>query len=103
MWYRVQHNNKSVTLHHKVPAINTVFFSTQRKNPFLEPESTMHGSSVTLNTERLSAFFFVQGNQCYQQLLYLSDILFTEEGTAVAQWLRCCATYRKVPGSIPDG
>jgi len=22
-------------------------------------------------------------------------------GTAVAQWLRCCATYRKVAGSIP--
>ena len=24
-------------------------------------------------------------------------------GTAVAQWLRCCATHRKVAGSIPDG
>jgi hypothetical protein len=24
-------------------------------------------------------------------------------GTAVAQWLRCCATNRKVPGSIPAG
>ena len=24
-------------------------------------------------------------------------------GTAVAQWLRCCATIRKVAGSIPDG
>jgi len=23
--------------------------------------------------------------------------------TAVAQWLRCCATSRKVAGSIPDG
>jgi len=23
--------------------------------------------------------------------------------TAVAQWLRCCATNRKVTGSIPDG
>ena len=22
---------------------------------------------------------------------------------AVAQWLRCCATNRKVAGSIPDG
>jgi len=22
--------------------------------------------------------------------------------TAVAQWLRCCATHRKVAGSIPD-
>ena len=24
-------------------------------------------------------------------------------GTAVAKWLRCCATNRKVAGSIPDG
>ena len=24
-------------------------------------------------------------------------------GTAVAQWLRCCATNRKVVGSIPAG
>ena len=24
-------------------------------------------------------------------------------GTAVAQWLRCCATDRKVTGSIPAG
>jgi hypothetical protein len=24
-------------------------------------------------------------------------------GTAVAQWLRCCATNRKVAGSIQDG
>ena len=25
------------------------------------------------------------------------------KGTAVAQWLRCYATNRKVAGSIPDG
>jgi len=25
------------------------------------------------------------------------------EGTAVAQWLGCCATHRKVDGSIPAG
>ena len=25
------------------------------------------------------------------------------EGTAVAQWLRCCAANRKVAGSIADG
>ena len=28
---------------------------------------------------------------------------FEAQGTAVAQWLRCCATNRKVIGSIPDG
>jgi len=26
-----------------------------------------------------------------------------QRGTAVAQWLRCCATDRKVAGSIPAG
>ena len=30
-------------------------------------------------------------------------ILHSVMGTAVAQWLRCCATSRKVAGSIPDG
>ena len=30
-----------------------------------------------------------------------SDICFNL-GTAVAQWLRCCTTNRKVAGSIPD-
>ena len=31
------------------------------------------------------------------------SLLFIVQGTAVAQWLRCCATNRKVAGSIPDG
>ena len=30
-------------------------------------------------------------------------IVVQQEGAAVAQWLRCCATIRKVAGSIPDG
>ena len=34
-------------------------------------------------------------------LLY-SDT-FLGGGTTVAQWLRCCATNRKVDGSIPAG
>jgi hypothetical protein len=29
--------------------------------------------------------------------------LHKDMGTAVAQWLRYCATNRKVAGSIPDG
>jgi hypothetical protein len=31
---------------------------------------------------------------------YLAPLV---RGTAVAQWLRYCATNRKVTGSIPDG
>jgi hypothetical protein len=33
---------------------------------------------------------------------YFSKLL-VKTGTAVAQWLRYCATNRKVAGSIPDG
>ena len=31
------------------------------------------------------------------------NYLLEEPGTAVAKWLRCCATNRKVAGSIPAG
>jgi len=30
-------------------------------------------------------------------------VINKKSGTAVAQWLRCFATDRKVAGSIPDG
>ena len=30
-------------------------------------------------------------------------VVLEKEGTAVAQWLRFCATNRKVAGSIPVG
>jgi hypothetical protein len=33
----------------------------------------------------------------------LFSFIVLDTGTAVAQWLRCCATNRKVAGSIPDG
>ena len=39
--------------------------------------------------------------QVCSTLLY-SGVL-SSKGTAVAQWLRCCATNRKVTGSIPAG
>ena len=29
--------------------------------------------------------------------------VWTESGIAIAQWLSCCATNRKVAGSVPDG
>ena len=32
-----------------------------------------------------------------------NSVLLTYLGTAVAQWLRCCAINRKVAGSIPAG
>ena len=36
-------------------------------------------------------------------LNHIGYIRCTIRGTAVAQWLRCCATNRKVAGSIPAG
>jgi len=37
------------------------------------------------------------------KLEYFNILLTWGWWTAVAQWLRCCATNRKVAGSIPDG
>jgi hypothetical protein len=37
--------------------------------------------------------------KCYAVL----DLVHNPVGTAVAQWLRYCATNQKVAGSIPDG
>jgi len=36
-------------------------------------------------------------------ILYITVLPDDMVGTAVAQWLRCCATNRKVAGSIPAG
>ena len=37
-------------------------------------------------------------------LCRLHSILYVQKSaTAVAQWLRCCATNREVAGSIPSG
>ena len=38
-----------------------------------------------------------------QDEIYLyHNLCYSPKITAVAQWLRCCATNRKVAGSIPD-
>jgi len=39
-------------------------------------------------------------NNMPQNIFY---VIYLHMGTAVAQWLRCCATNRKVAGSIPAG
>ena len=43
----------------------------------------------------------LQGNGIFVNCNWV-DTLW-QWGTAVAQWLRCCATNRKVAGSIPAG
>jgi len=36
-------------------------------------------------------------------IYYVYVKCYVDWGIAVAQWLSCCATYRKVAGSIPAG
>ena len=42
-------------------------------------------------------------SECFVALHESFNPLPANVGTAVAQWLRCCATNRKVAGSILDG
>ena len=37
------------------------------------------------------------------QYIVLAILVSSVWATAMAQWLRCCATNQKVAGSIPDG
>ena len=41
--------------------------------------------------------------KCVCVCVYIYIYIYIYLGTAVEQWLRCCATNRKVAGSIPDG
>jgi len=41
--------------------------------------------------------------QCKEPSTKFQLFIVSVRGTAVAQWLRCCATNRKVAGSIPAG
>ena len=49
-------------------------------------------------------FFFLFRKRKFLGLLIRShgEVLSLHQGTAGAQWLRCCATNRKFAGSIPD-
>jgi len=50
---------------------------------------------------------FIHETPAYQDYIHKVSVILHDyvsaQGTAVAQWLRCCATNRKVAGSIPDG
>jgi len=48
-----------------------------------------------------AVYFRIHRN--HLQCLEIDFTLYYVEGTVVAQWLRCCATNRKVAGSIPGG
>ena len=46
--------------------------------------------------------FYVEQKCLTTSGLFFETLLLQRRGT-VAQWLRCCATNRKVAGSIPAG
>ena len=55
-------------------------------------------SSLDMNLIKERLILFLNVYQCIHKRSYVIC-----EGTAVAQWLRRCATNPKVAGSIPDG
>ena len=57
-------------------------------------------SSTGLSRLVWESFNFLPFNHT---LAYILRYYTVSWGTAVAQWLRCCATNRKVAGSIPAG
>jgi len=52
-------------------------------------------SGLPSNRICCNVFYLNRGNKY--------EIVLNNLGTAVTQWLKCCATNRKVAGSIPDG
>jgi len=63
---------------------------------------------IFVRQQEFSLFLSIEGKLTFIVHLPAFDINFgnviTEiQGTAVAQWLRCCATNRKAAGSNPDG
>ena len=62
---------------------------------------------VDSNSNIVSTYVFRRPYRMIQTIdqgcnLNYDGVLYSE-GTAVAQWLRCCDTNRKVAGSIPAG
>ena len=62
--------------------------------------------ALRLNIHLQLILFYLYLLNCIDFILtsfYLFDLCFYSQtlGTAVAQWLRCCATNRKFAGSIP--
>jgi hypothetical protein len=53
------------------------------------------------NCLTLSLLMYIYGAPCKAK--NLTSCIHMDPGHAVAQWLRHCATNRKVAGSIPDG
>ena len=72
---------------------------------FLRPDKPSRSSRAMFcprHSVVLSVELFIYVDIYYVIGLFRKNIL-NRTGTAVAQWLRCCATNRQVAGSIPAG
>ena len=65
--------------------------------------------NINLNLCRdiIAVLLTFEKNRQHKCTLWEEHIILNDthdgRGTAVAHWLRCCATYLKMAGSIPDG
>ena len=58
---------------------------------------------VNITVTRKKVLILLHSVQYYDLFVYILCIYLFSQGTAVTQWLRCCATNQKVAGSIPAG
>ena len=98
----------SFTRRHTLP-LPSPFFGSKLINPLIY--------TTEFSWPPLAAYEEQSSPECYKQILCAFSRVLTrtvirdnidcitsrQMGTAVAQWLRCCATNRKVAGSIPAG
>ena len=71
-------------------------FSIKTRSPSPIPYTALH--LIPLHFASFPSFHFTS----FRCTLHWITFHFALQ-TAVAQWLRCCATNRKAAGSIPDG
>ena len=64
-----------------------------KEDPLLEQERPPGSLELSLKHSKSETSLYA---------CFTIDSVSSIRGTTVAQWLRCCATDRKVAGSIPD-
>jgi len=74
-------------------------FNLARPNLSISPPVTGNTTKPSINYSSTNVTF----RECWEAIyIYIYIYIYTGR-TAVAQWLRCCATNPKVAGSIPAG
>ena len=72
----------------------------RKRSPTAKTSSHLSEMDLTVSQQ----FQFLQECSIHKiPIVISSSVLYISIGTAVAQWLKFCATNRKAAGSIPDG